>query len=410
VKKASLAGTNTTLSQAIGVLAILAGPLQLVFGGGFQIPTQSARAAGQADAFTAQADDPSAIYYNPAGLTQFQGTQLTAGLYTLFPSFEFTGPSGDASNNDPAYIPHFYLASDLGQRDWRFGLGVNTVFGLNEDWGDEGPLSQAVTNADLNVINTAPTITYELNQQWSVGASANVYSGNIELNSKLPLPVGPEGDFRFEGDDYALGATVGTLWKISDQHSIGLVYRSPFTLDFDGSAQIERPLQPSIGPSDASASVEFPQIIVGGYAYRPTRQLTLEADVQWADWETLNSVAIKSDDSRFSSLPPRQFDYESSFTYRFGAQYQLDRNWTIRGGYLYSQTSSPERTFSPVVVDLDSHVFTVGLGCSQPTWAVDLAYRYILGVNRDIDSSINSPPGEYSDQTHAIVLSLTLKF
>ena len=36
-------------------------------GGAFEVLQQSARASGQAEAFAAQADDPSAIWYNPAG-------------------------------------------------------------------------------------------------------------------------------------------------------------------------------------------------------------------------------------------------------------------------------------------------------------------------------------------------------
>src|SRR5689334_21365595 len=44
-----------------------------------------ANALGQGNAFAAEADDPSAIYYNPAGLTQLSGTQLTVGTELLLP-------------------------------------------------------------------------------------------------------------------------------------------------------------------------------------------------------------------------------------------------------------------------------------------------------------------------------------
>jgi len=63
-------------------------------GGGIEVPMQGARASGQADAFTAQADDPSAIFYNPAGLTQLRGTQISAGLYFLQPEFHLDADSG----------------------------------------------------------------------------------------------------------------------------------------------------------------------------------------------------------------------------------------------------------------------------------------------------------------------------
>ena len=400
------------LWRAACALAVVIGVVPAAWGGGFQVPTQSARAAGQGDAFTAQADDPSAIYYNPAGLTQLTGTLLSVGLYSIFPDFGFEGEGdvGDASNRERAFIPHFYLCSDLGQEDWRFGLGVNSVFGLSEDWGDDSPLRQSVTEASLSVVNIAPAVSYRVDEHLSFGAALNIYYGDLELNSRLPFPAGPEGRARVEGDDFAVGFTVGALWRINDRHALGLVYRSPFQLDLEGSSKIDRSGLPRIGPSNTNASLELPQIIVAGYAFRPSRRLTLEADVQWADWDTFDQVPLESDDPRFSSLPPRVFDFDSSFTFRFGVQYQLDRTWTLRGGYVYSPTSAPERTFTPAIVDLDTHVFTAGVGYNQPRWSLDLAYRFILGVDRDVNDSINSPPGEYSDQTHAVILTMTVRF
>ena len=45
----------------------------LVHGEAFRNLHQGTAAAGQGDAFAAQADDPSAIFYNPAGMTQLRG-------------------------------------------------------------------------------------------------------------------------------------------------------------------------------------------------------------------------------------------------------------------------------------------------------------------------------------------------
>lgn len=379
-------------------------------GGGFQVPSQSARAAGQGDAFTAQADDPSAIYYNPAGLTQLGGTQITAGLYAVFPRFGFESALGDQSNNEAAYIPHAYLVSDFGLHDWRFGIGINSVFGLSEDWGSTGPLRTQVTHADLNILNIAPTVSYRVNEHLSLGGALNVCYGTVELNNAVPLSFGPEGKIRIDGHDTELGVTLAALWKPNEHHAFGLVYRSGFRMSFDGSTRIDVPGLPRIGPSDTTESIDLPQIVVAGYTWRPNPRLSLSADVQWADWETLNAVRVKSDDPRFAALPPRRFDFESSFTWRFGAQYQLNDNWAVRAGYVYSQTSSPSSTFAPTVLDLDSHVFTAGVGYARPHWSIDAAYRHIHGVDRDINHSINSPPGRYSDETDAVMVSVTYRF
>src|SRR5262245_56879978 len=51
-----------------------------VFGIGFRIPNQDAEAIARGNAFVATADNPSAIYYNPAGITQLEGHNAQIGV------------------------------------------------------------------------------------------------------------------------------------------------------------------------------------------------------------------------------------------------------------------------------------------------------------------------------------------
>ena len=44
-----------------------------------RIQSQGTAASAMSNAFAAQADDPSALHYNPAGMTQLQGLQFMAG-------------------------------------------------------------------------------------------------------------------------------------------------------------------------------------------------------------------------------------------------------------------------------------------------------------------------------------------
>ena len=61
---------------------------------------QGAAAAGMGNAFTAQADDPSAIHYNPAGMTQLQGVQTMFGTLLAGGTTNFTGPTGATARGD----------------------------------------------------------------------------------------------------------------------------------------------------------------------------------------------------------------------------------------------------------------------------------------------------------------------
>ncbi|HWE01925.1 MAG TPA: outer membrane protein transport protein [Tepidisphaeraceae bacterium] len=394
-------------------LALLCALEHSAHGGAIDVPMQSSKAAGQADAFTAQADDPSAIFYNPAGLTQLHGSQISAGAYYLQPIFHFQGDNGDNERmNLPTVLPHLYVESDFGFDRWRFGLGVNDVYGINEDWGNQGPLRTLVNKAQLSVINIAPTVAFRVDSRLSIGIAFNVYYGslNLERNVVLAAPPAPEGSFRLHGNDFAFGVTPAVMYKIDERNQIGAYYRSPFTLDFNGKAQITSALIPEIGPSHARTTLNLPQSVGLGYAMKPVKPLTLEADVIWTDWHAVNQLSIQSPDAHFNgqTLPAH---WESGFTIRGGIQYQLTQHWIVRGGYAYGQNSVPESTFSPLVPDSNYHLFALGLGYDTNRWNLDLAYDFIYREQRHIANSVNSPTvnGTWDNQFHGLMLTLTVK-
>jgi len=78
--------------KMLAALLVLLFTASTSFAAGFRLPEAGAKAMGMGFAFTAQADDPSAIYFNPAGLTQLQGTNLMLGVtYVRENGGEFTG-------------------------------------------------------------------------------------------------------------------------------------------------------------------------------------------------------------------------------------------------------------------------------------------------------------------------------
>ncbi len=67
---------------------------------GFRITAQGAKAMGMGGTFAGQADDPSAIYYNPAGITQIDGTQVQVGATIIHnPGTSFTPFPGQPTIN-----------------------------------------------------------------------------------------------------------------------------------------------------------------------------------------------------------------------------------------------------------------------------------------------------------------------
>src|SRR5437773_3191238 len=86
-------GTVQRIAGLTTVVALLVCP-SIGQATGFRIVDQSASATGQASAFTAQADDASAVYYNPAGMTQLRRVQVSLGTLLIGGAPSFTSPTG----------------------------------------------------------------------------------------------------------------------------------------------------------------------------------------------------------------------------------------------------------------------------------------------------------------------------
>jgi len=179
---------------------------------GTQIGTVGARSTAMGSAFRGLADDWSAVYFNPAGLTQLQ-SKWTIGFSTGFiaPRGSYTAnsypmemmPSGlmnltetDAKDRNfvvPA-MSIFYKASEK----LTLGLGVYAPFGLGTEWdllenndlyGNPNAMKKKYENySDHQVITIQPTVAYQVSERLSVGLGVNFYWGKMVLDlTKLAI-------------------------------------------------------------------------------------------------------------------------------------------------------------------------------------------------------------------------------
>ena len=95
-----------SLSKAIATL-LLTITSPSIFALGFRLADQDAEATARGLAFAATADNPSAIYYNPAGITQLEGTRILTGSYAMSFREKVTPAAGSTSSSPPKQkTPH----------------------------------------------------------------------------------------------------------------------------------------------------------------------------------------------------------------------------------------------------------------------------------------------------------------
>jgi len=103
---------------------------------GFRIPNQDAAAIARANAFVATADNPSALYYNPAGITQLEGHQVQFGMHALSVNSTFVSPTGARSKTKGTFqpVPQLYYTYNPKNHPLAYGIGVYAPYGLAIRW------------------------------------------------------------------------------------------------------------------------------------------------------------------------------------------------------------------------------------------------------------------------------------
>ena len=349
---------------------------------------QGASAAGQGNAFSAQADDPSAIHFNPAGLSQVEGIQIQAGIVLMGGSIEYQSPSGLETGGDFGGSVVFpppsqgYFSANLGSlgfprlSNMTVGLGVTTPFGLNTRYPVDGPFNSAVTSATLPLIDIKPTVSYKINHALAIGVSADIYTfanflgeGQVELQSILPGSGGSSVELNGKGTGAGLTASLlYTPLRNGDGKpvaTIGLVYTSQSVVPLHGELLVN-----GAKIADASANLVLPQIYKGAVAIWPIRdrrnEWKLELDVEYVGWKSFRDLDVTlSTGERI----PRPQQWKTVPVIAIGTEYKwLGPTWlpdwsiAIRSGYTRTENPVPEATYSPAIASLPANTISLGAG------------------------------------------------
>lgn len=383
------------LSVCLG-LSVLVFP-DFVFSQALRFQPQGADAAGQGNAFVAQADSPAAIHFNPAGLTQVGGIQAMFGTTLMGGAIKAQSPTGVDTRGDfgggVVFPPpsHTYFSANLRAFGWEslsnvtVGLGLTSPYGLSTRYPVDGPFNTATTSAALPLIDIKPTVAYKVNENLSLGVSADIYTfasflgeGHAEQRlvgaGMFGIPAGASVEVNGKGT--TAGVTVSLLYtplKNADGKpiaSIGLVYRSQAVLPLNGSLLVN-----GQKVADASTNLVLPTIYTGGMAVWPIRtrerEWKLEFDLDWVGWQAMRNLDLQL--STGTTVPQPQ-QWKGVPVIAVGTEYKwLNPGWlpqwdvAVRSGYTRTENPVPDLTFNPGILSLSSNTISVGIGflCTQ---------------------------------------------
>lgn len=419
-------------------MTIWAGSVWAVGSGGYTNQVVDTKALGMGNAFTAVADNPSALFFNPAGLSSLTGTNLSLGVAPHFPDTTYDAAAGGSAqaSKSSVWVPNGYFSRSLGE-NLGFGLGFNAPFGLETHWADTSSLRYVATDSRLKIAQGHFGAGWRALPSLSVGLGGNVSFVDARLSSALnvtglnfvlpgPFTVAPDGGRTMEGKGYGVGGNVGVLWQPAAEYSLGVNYRTRTNVRVKGQIRLSGLSGNSATAfggdtysTDAETSVYLPESFSVGLAYKPTQKITFAMDGERVGYSIVQKTSFdfpsEQNPGRQAILTtgnPTPRDWQTTWNLGTGVDYKASDQLHLRTGYFYYPHVVPEATWDPSTPDASRHGFTLGGSVITGPIQTDLAYNYILFNERTINNTVGASAGatvngSYKSRPQILSVNLT---
>ncbi|MCX8031636.1 MAG: outer membrane protein transport protein [Thermodesulfovibrionales bacterium] len=378
---------------------------KLSFSAGFALIEQSVSGLGNAYAGgSANAEDASTIFYNPAGLTKIKNNQIIAAGYIIIPSAKFTNQGSTVVTGAPmtggnggdgggvSFVPNFYYASRLTDKTV-IGIGFTAPFGLTTEYDNDWVGRYHGVESHLMTLNIMPVIAYKITDKLSIGGGINMMYAKAKLTNAVDfglIGLGPsqsqtaDGFVELKGDNWAFGFNLGVLYELTENSRIGLSYRSKVKHKLKGDADftipsgLPIPVYTAFRDSTITAKLTTPADISLSFYHHLNPQWAIMADVKWTDWSVFDEIRIKFDSGLQDNVTTT--NWRSSFRYSIGATYQPSKDWILRTGIALDKTPIRNETFRTPRIPCEDRIW-IALGGSyqiSKSTTIDVGYVHIF--------------------------------
>ena len=370
------------------VISVFFIPAGRVFAAGFALYEGSARGNALGGALIARADDASAVYYNPAGITQLPGTQMSTGMNLITPSnkiyFYENGEDSQLKRNW-FYPPYGYLTRQLSDKLW-FGIGMFARFGLGTEYEENWPGRYNSYNAVVKGVEINPNLAWKFNDCFSLAAGLSLMRLDVKLEQMIPIF---NVNSSLKGHSYSWGFNLAAHYKPREWVSFGFLYRSKVKHNLEGRADFTTSsfLRKAFPNGTINADVMLPDEYFLGVAFKPIDRLSIEFDAILTRWNTFNHLTVNFDEgiAGMGSVT-KQKDWHDVWRYQIGVEYALTRMVDLRLGYTYDNEPIPAGGVDYLVPSYDRQLFSCGFGLHWGPWSTDFSYTYLRSKNRNFEA------------------------
>ena len=434
----------------------------------FYIIESSPARLGNAFAGTAsEASDASTVYFNSAGMSRLEGSNVTVAGHYVMPEAEFdnngssTGvgtPSEgtlrgpDSSTDESALVPNVYYTQPLTER-WTLGIGVNAPFGLSSSYDENWVGRYHATDSELTTVNFNPTLSYAFDDNLSFGFGISYQTIDATLEKEVDsynacfeaattvgglsdavadgncsaLHTGPgtranDSSSEVTGDDSGWGLDFGVLYEFDKDTRIGASYRQGIDYTLKGEVEFDRSTScandttfcsPATQDGDVEAGISLPDILTLSATHGITENWTISGDFAWYEWSVLDEVRIERE-SNGQEVSTLELDYNDTTRVAVGATYSDDGPWTWRGGLAMDESPiSGKDTVTPRIPDGDRTWLSFGFNYAMsPDASIDFGYAHLIVEEVKIESTEqrNTLKGEFDPSVDILAVSGNWRF
>lgn len=335
------------------------------------------RAAGMAGAYTAVSDDPSGLYYNPAGIVFAPGRSFSASVnayqYSKKTYKDVLGGNGWERISSNLLPNYFGVIQPLGAGKIGFSYAVpdtrqenqaQTFYNLpgrDPDTGQAITITRYVINMNDTdyTYNFGPSYALKINDKLSVGATAYMHYRDRQLISNQFIAVDNDlsvaGDERYQWlnvynstSEWGVKPTIGVMWTPTEKVSLG--FTGSKSLMFDSKRRVQNTLRndlnwgsnlPPYEVWESNDNRGFPLTATFGAAYFPSESLLLSADVSYY---TAASYTLNFKNSSTGAIAASYTPQSETVNAALGAEYYPSATIALRSGLFTNMANTPKLT------------------------------------------------------------------
>jgi long-chain fatty acid transport protein len=428
--------SGSVLALSLVAVAFASG---MAAAGGFYVPGVGPRATAMGGAFVGLADDYSAVYWNPAGITQIEGMEVTVSAQDVISLASRDGAvlyEGTMEEDYDRYViqniratsdgnqrvaPGLFFYMDPGPlRGVKIGLTAYTLAEYGSKWDGHDVADEPLdhfADYDESVFEgeppqyesrirgyaVSPVVALAVSDKLAIGLAGHALYGHFRLKEggwlaeSQFIQYEQHSEWIMHFDPYersedltgwGFGATLGALYSLNEYVTFGAALRSPITVAMEGDVEVtstEAAYQSAKQPENFDFT--YPAWAGVGVVYRDFLMdgMDVTADLHWTQWGKLAKITRNVENELPGDLGTTVLDWENTFEIGIGVDYRLTRSTSLYLGYRNVPTPAPDSTYDFVLPQTDKNVIGLGVGYRQDVWRMDFCLEYQLGQSRVYD-------------------------